>query len=89
MASQPISRLLTAQLFISLHTMKVNVFKVPQASPSDLTGLINLIKRQQIDPHHIVAIMGKTEGNGCVNDFTRSEERRVGKECRSRWSPYH
>ena len=25
-----------------------------------------------------------------VIDFTtRSEERRVGKECRSRWSPYH
>ena len=24
--------------------------------------------------------------NGCV---LRSEERRVGKECRSRWSPYH
>ena len=22
-------------------------------------------------------------------DFIRSEERRVGKECRSRWSPYH
>ena len=22
-------------------------------------------------------------------DKTRSEERRVGKECRSRWSPYH
>ena len=22
-------------------------------------------------------------------DGTRSEERRVGKECRSRWSPYH
>ena len=24
-----------------------------------------------------------------VVDLTRSEERRVGKECRSRWSPYH
>ena len=24
-----------------------------------------------------------------ILDFTRSEERRVGKECRSRWSPYH
>ena len=24
-----------------------------------------------------------------VKDDTRSEERRVGKECRSRWSPYH
>ena len=24
-----------------------------------------------------------------VLDYDRSEERRVGKECRSRWSPYH
>ena len=24
-----------------------------------------------------------------VLTLTRSEERRVGKECRSRWSPYH
>ena len=24
-----------------------------------------------------------------VEDTIRSEERRVGKECRSRWSPYH
>ena len=23
------------------------------------------------------------------DESTRSEERRVGKECRSRWSPYH
>ena len=25
----------------------------------------------------------------CDNCIRRSEERRVGKECRSRWSPYH
>ena len=24
-----------------------------------------------------------------IVSLTRSEERRVGKECRSRWSPYH
>ena len=24
-----------------------------------------------------------------MHDEQRSEERRVGKECRSRWSPYH
>ena len=24
-----------------------------------------------------------------LGQFSRSEERRVGKECRSRWSPYH
>ena len=26
---------------------------------------------------------------GAILRITRSEERRVGKECRSRWSPYH
>jgi len=26
---------------------------------------------------------------GTLKTFYRSEERRVGKECRSRWSPYH
>ena len=31
--------------------------------------------------------MGK--GGGYVAIEKRSEERRVGKECRSRWSPYH
>ena len=35
------------------------------------------------------------EGNELITHWTydykgkRSEERRVGKECRSRWSPYH
>src|SRR5256885_3540343 len=27
--------------------------------------------------------------SGIDRDLLRSEERRVGKECRSRWSPYH
>ena len=29
------------------------------------------------------------ELNFTSKEFFRSEERRVGKECRSRWSPYH
>ena len=37
-------------------------------------------------PLNIVLINLDDAGNG---DFSRSEERRVGKECRSRWSPYH
>ena len=28
-------------------------------------------------------------GIGAEDNSNRSEERRVGKECRSRWSPYH
>ena len=27
--------------------------------------------------------------NQASNALCRSEERRIGKECRSRWSPYH
>ena len=33
----------------------------------------------------IVQIIGEEE----TCEQVRSEERRVGKECRSRWSPYH
>src|SRR3989441_12967385 len=32
----------------------------------------------------LLAALAQVEGAG-----NRSEERRVGKECRSRWSPYH
>ena len=28
-------------------------------------------------------------GGHKIGGYPRSEERRVGKECRSRWSPYH
>ena len=30
-----------------------------------------------------------TQGKSVCYGGSRSEERRVGKECRSRWSPYH
>src|SRR2546425_1413174 len=35
-------------------------------------------------------VMAAERGLLCsAHDCSRSEERRVGKECRSRWSPYH
>ena len=40
----------------------------------------------------LLALPHRTEEDWCViKDIfdRRSEERRVGKECRSRWSPYH
>ena len=37
-----------------------------------------------------IGIWEFTADKGIINAFIfRSEERRVGKECRSRWSPYH
>ena len=38
-------------------------------------------------PPHVEAV--KDVGKIFLGDAVRSEERRVGKECRSRWSPYH
>ena len=46
----------------------------------------NYLNRPQEEKETTVAEHTTTEKE---NMFTRSEERRVGKECRSRWSPYH
>ena len=35
------------------------------------------------------AVEGVSRNPGASGKVLRSEERRVGKECRSRWSPYH
>ncbi|MEM1362464.1 MAG: ring-opening amidohydrolase [Pseudomonadota bacterium] len=45
---------------------------IPTSAPDDVSGLEALIEAKQIDPGALVAILGKTEGNGCVNDFTRA-----------------
>ena len=37
----------------------------------------------------IAESVGETVRKEMNEKTTRSEERRVGKECRSRWSPYH
>ena len=37
----------------------------------------------------ILSLMERKELNHYIKELYRSEERRVGKECRSRWSPYH
>jgi cyanuric acid amidohydrolase len=52
-------------------TMKIGVYKVAMASPSDVSALARLIDSKEIDPAEIVALIGKTEGNGGANDFTR------------------
>jgi len=42
------------------------------ASPADTTQLQRLIENGEIDPSSVVAVIGKTEGNGGANDFTRA-----------------
>ena len=53
-----------------------------------LIGMAFLLFMDRVIPHlHMGA--EKAEGPSCSLKKSRSEERRVGKECRSRWSPYH
>ncbi|MEC5384350.1 ring-opening amidohydrolase [Uliginosibacterium sp. H3] len=49
----------------------VDVFKIPCGGPADLRAAKALLQSGALRAQDIVAVMGKTEGNGCVNDFTR------------------
>lgn len=52
--------------------LKTGVYRLSMSSPSDVSGLERLIDKEGIDPSTIVASIGKTEGNGGANDFTRA-----------------
>jgi cyanuric acid amidohydrolase len=49
----------------------VDVVRIPTKGPGDVSGLTALIAAGKIAPSAIRAVLGKTEGNGGVNDFTR------------------
>jgi cyanuric acid amidohydrolase len=51
--------------------MQALVYSLPMAHPGDLSALDGLIRSGAIEAHEVVAVIGKTEGNGGVNDFTR------------------
>src|ERR1700710_313274 len=51
--------------------MQASVFRLPMAHPGDLSALERLIVAGTVRAADIVAMIGKTEGNGGVNDFTR------------------
>src|SRR2546426_329081 len=55
---------------------------LPLAAPSLLAGVAMSAARALGEFGATITFAGNLAG-------TRSEERRVGKECRSRWSPYH
>ncbi len=47
-------------------------FRVPMRHPGDVSAIAALFDEGALAPAEVVAILGKTEGNGCVNDFTRA-----------------
>jgi cyanuric acid amidohydrolase len=51
--------------------ISIDVIRISTKGPGDVSGLQALIAAGKVDPSSIVAVLGKTEGNGGVNDFTR------------------
>jgi barbiturase len=49
----------------------IEVRKVPIQHVSDASGLADLIDSGVMEADRVVAVIGKTEGNGGVNDYTR------------------
>ena len=52
--------------------------------PDAISTALNLAPTRAVYEGSSIGMGGRILGY-----LTRSEERRVGKECRSRWSPYH
>jgi barbiturase len=49
----------------------IEVRKVPIQHVSDASGLADLIDAGVMEADNVIAVIGKTEGNGGVNDYTR------------------
>jgi len=49
----------------------VEVRKIPLLTVSDACGLADLVDSGVLEADRVVAVIGKTEGNGGVNDYTR------------------
>ncbi len=47
------------------------VHRISATAPDDVSGIEAAIATGAIDPKGVVAVLGKTEGNGLVNDFSR------------------
>src|SRR2546430_16201188 len=75
--------ILTMPLFLARLTLKqmlrdfigIRVNRAKKSGMVNITSSVNSRERSGI--------------NTILHELNRSEERRVGKECRSRWSPYH
>src|SRR5256885_10411093 len=63
----------------------------PRANKNEATHSFRLIGNAEFLMTSLLDIWSRRlySRDGLPREVRRSEERRVGKECRSRWSPYH
>lgn len=51
--------------------LNAKVYCIEMNAPDDVSGLRELLDKGKLKVDEIAAILGKTEGNGCVNDYSR------------------
>ncbi|MEH3147767.1 MAG: ring-opening amidohydrolase [Methylobacterium frigidaeris] len=51
---------------------RADLLRLPMSAPDDVSALAAAVAEGRLDPRSVVAVFAKTEGNGCVNDFTRA-----------------
>ena len=81
---------------MAVNTLDVLSCKITigDADPGNPMAILNPVVLTEVQEIEIVETYKKLIGTAKVifpkgTVCQRSEERRVGKECRSRWSPYH
>ncbi len=62
---------IATSLAVTEFRMRIGVHKLAMNNPGDVSALERLIADGGVNPEDIVALIGKTEGNGGANDFTR------------------
>ena len=75
-----LSKLILPKISETLEVRKSQISENIEAAEKEREESENKIKE-----YEKIILDSKTE----AKNYFRSEERRVGKECRSRWSPYH
>ena len=63
--------------------------KVSELTPEEMNHVFFVNSGSEAIDTALKIIMSYNSATGQTRPHGRSEERRVGKECRSRWSPYH
>src|SRR5205823_9409851 len=90
--NKPINRILVLENILSLQECRFLVALYDQYSELACSKDYNC--RPLLDYYTLRGVDSKSASSVCditlrLKEKIRSEERRVGKECRSRWSPYH